>query len=45
MRMDGYGGRAGNHTLDFDQVVKGIESADVEKRIEERRELERNEGN
>lgn len=45
MTIEGYGGRAGNHTLDFDQIVKGIESADVERRIAERREIERSQEN
>jgi hypothetical protein len=41
--IEGYGGRAGNHQYAFAHCIKGIESADVEKRIAERQANEEDE--
>lgn len=35
-RIEGYGGRAGNHQYAFSNCIKGIGSEDVAKRIAER---------
>jgi len=39
--IQGYGGRAGNHQYAFAHCIRGIESADVIKRIAEREENEK----
>jgi len=38
--IQGYGGRAGNHQYAFAHCIRGIESADVIKRIAERKQQE-----